>query len=74
MLINVRLLASFRVDRFRDANREYPSECLIREVVEDLNIREEKIGLVLLNGHPASLSHVLSEGDLLSLVPFVCGG
>lgn len=74
MRITVKLFASLRKNRFVAEEREYPDNCLIGDVVNELKIKEEELGIILLNGLAADLSTPLREGDVLSLFPLVGGG
>ncbi len=74
MEIELKLLSSLRVERFKSEVREYPPATGIREVVRELGIPEKDIGIVLFNGQHASLSDPLNDGDTLSLLPLVGGG
>ncbi len=74
MNIEIKLLASLSLERFKTELREYPLATGVRQVVEDLGIPEKEIGIVLLNGQHASLADPLADGDSLSLLPLVGGG
>ena len=74
MEIEIKLLASLRVGRFKNQAREFPPATGIREVVVGLGILEKDIGIVLVNGQHASLDEALKDGDALSLLPLVGGG
>jgi len=74
MRVTVKLFASLRKNRFVAEEREYPANCLVGDVVNDLKIREGEIGIILINGLAADLSTPLREGDVLSLFPLVGGG
>ena len=74
MKIEIKLLASIGVGRFKTEVREYPPATGISQVVRELGIPEKNIGVVLLNGQHASLEDSLKDGDTLSLLPLVGGG
>ena len=74
MKITVNLFACFRTDRFRQQLRDYPVETSLLEVLADIGIRPEEVGMALVNGRHAQLSQALSEGDNLSLFPTLGGG
>jgi len=74
MQITVRLFATLRTNRFKEETFHYPAGTQVRKVVEDLKIPPKELALVLVNGQNASLDHVLTEGDILSLFPPVGGG
>ncbi|UFS69203.1 MoaD/ThiS family protein [Geomonas sp. RF6] len=74
MKITVKLFASFRDNRFKVADREYPCGTTGRSVMEEVGITEEEMGIVLVNGRHVSLDDALQEGDTLSMFPLVGGG
>lgn len=74
MKITVKLFATFRVGRFKTEVRDYPEGGTCREVLADVGLGEEELGILLVNGRHAPLEHVLSEGDGVSLFPLVGGG
>jgi molybdopterin converting factor small subunit len=74
MQITVKLFATFRVGRFKAEDRSYPDGTACRQVVADVGLKEEELGIVLVNGRHAALEQPLREGDALSLFPLVGGG
>lgn len=74
MEIRVRLYGVFRIDRFKDEVRDYPPGTTVREVVEDLRIPDRLLGIVLINGVHAGVDDLLTEGDVLTLLPLLGGG
>jgi molybdopterin converting factor small subunit len=74
MKVLVKLFATFRNDRFKQAEKELPAGTSIRQVVAQLEIAEEALGMVMLNGRHAPLDTELHNGDTLSLFPLVGGG
>jgi len=74
LLITVKLFATHRIGRFREATLEYPDDTPVGHVVEQLGIPAGSFGVALLNGNPAPLQQRLREGDTLALLPLVAGG
>lgn len=74
MQVTVKLFASFQAGRFNQELREYSEPTLIEDVVRELEIPKEKIGIILLNAVHAKLSQALKEGDVLAIFPLVGGG
>lgn len=74
MNITVKLFASFRNNRFKEAMQEHPRETDCRTIVAALGLTEAEIGIILVNGRHADLTHVLQDGDTLSLFPLIGGG
>jgi sulfur-carrier protein len=69
--IEVRLFATLREGRSR---RSYIDAKDIREILDILNIKEEEIAMLLLNGRDATLDTLINDGDILSIFPPVGGG
>jgi molybdopterin converting factor small subunit len=74
MKITVQLFASFRKGRFKQEQRDYPEEITCRDVIADVGLSEEDLGMTLVNGRHASMGKVMSDGDSLSLFPLLGGG
>jgi molybdopterin converting factor small subunit len=74
MNVTVKLFATFRVGRFKVEQRDCPSGTRCREVIAEVGLSEQEIGIVLVNGRHAALDARLEEGDTLSLFPLVGGG
>jgi sulfur carrier protein len=72
--ITVKLFASFRLGRFREALREYPVDARIADVVADLGIAPKDIGMIFVDGKRADPDRVLSAGAALALFPLLGGG
>ncbi|HSQ33328.1 MAG TPA: MoaD/ThiS family protein [Peptostreptococcaceae bacterium] len=69
--IEIRLFATLREGRSR---RSYIDANDIREILDILNIKEEEIAMLLLNGRDATLDTQINNGDILSIFPPVGGG
>ncbi len=74
MKITVKLFATLRIGRFKQEDRDYPDGFTCQQIAEDLGIKVDELGIVLVNGHHASVDHVLSDGDALSFLALVGGG
>ncbi len=74
MKINIKLFATFRIGRFKQAQRVYPDGATCQQVVAVVGIKGEELGMILVNGRHASLDQALNDGDSLSLFPMLGGG
>jgi molybdopterin converting factor small subunit len=74
MQITVKLCASYRVGRFKEAVRDYPAGCLVGDLLQTLCFTGKPPGIILLNGMPAALDTELHDGDTVALFPLVSGG
>jgi len=72
--IRIKLYGVFRLERFREEIRSYPPGITARDVVVQLRISEQLLGIVLINGVHAGLDDSLQDGDVLSLLPILGGG
>ena len=74
MQIKVRLIGAFRIGRFKEELREYPAGTSIRDVVTSLQLPEQILGIVLINGTHAEFADILLDGDQLTILPILEGG
>lgn len=74
MLITVKLFATFRENRFKEARRDYPPGTTVADVATELEIDHDLIGMIFIHGRAAELDRVLDEGDVLALFPLLGGG
>jgi len=74
MKITIKLFATFRIDRFDIADRDFPSGTTVGDVVDDLNLPKEQLGILMVNSRHVDLDRVLTEGETLAIFPLVGGG
>ncbi len=74
MKVKVKLFATLREGRFDIEDHEYSSGTTIQQIVHQLDIPEEKVSIIFVNGRHADLTHILSNEDTLALFPPVGGG
>lgn len=74
MHITVKLFATFRQGRFIIEQRDYPSGTTVHDVVTDLDLPEEKLGILMINNRHVNLDRMLNEGEFLAIFPLVGGG
>ena len=74
MKVTVKLFAHYRIGRFKVSVRDYPHGTSVRAGVAELGFPDAGPGVVLVNGTPTNLDHVLQDGDTLALFPLVSGG
>jgi molybdopterin converting factor small subunit len=74
MKVTIQLIGTFRIGRFEEVVREYPSATSVREIVDELRITYPLLGIVLINGAHAGIEDVLNDGDTVCLLPFIDGG
>lgn len=74
MQITVKLVGAFQDGRFREDVRCYSDGTSVQQVVDTLQLPQQILGIVLINGVHADFEDVLSEGDRLTLLPILDGG
>jgi len=74
MKITVKLFATFRIDRFDMETRDYPQGTTVGQVVEELKLPLEQLGILMVNSRHVNLDRVLAEGETLAIFPLVGGG
>lgn len=74
MRITVKLYATLRKGRFSVKEKDYPAGSTVAELVRELGITGEELGIIFVNGKSAMLETPLAETDILSLFPLVGGG
>lgn len=74
MRITVKLFATFRENRFKEARRDYPPGTTVADVVAELGIDPDLIGMIFIHGRAAEFDRVLKEDDVLALFPLLGGG
>jgi len=74
MQVTVKLFATFRIGRFNVEERPYREGTTVGEIVEELGIPPQELGILLCNSRHVGLEHVLRDGDTLAIFPLVGGG
>jgi molybdopterin converting factor small subunit len=74
MNVTVILVGPFRINRFHEEVREYPSATCVQDVIDDLKLPIPLLGTVLINGIHAGVEDLLHDGDTVCLLPFMDGG
>lgn len=73
-MIQVRLFATFREDRFKDKEMDFPESAPVMDLLEMLEIPEDELGILLVNGQSATPQTELKPNDVVSIFPAVGGG
>lgn len=74
MEIEVRLFATFREGREKKQRIKISKNTTLLDIIKLLNIDEEDVAIMLLNGRDGTSDRVLKDGDIVSLFPPVGGG
>lgn len=74
MQVTVKLFASFRIKWFKEATKECPYGVELIDIVNEIGIPVNELGIALINGRHATLKDKLQDGDIVSLMPLIGGG
>lgn len=74
MNIEVRLFATFRKGRWKTKILNVEEETNIQKVLKLLDIKEESLGIALINGRHSDVNSKLEDDDVLALFPPIGGG
>ncbi len=74
MVVEIRLFATLREGRFRNKQIQFPGEALLGDLLENLKIPQEQVGILLVNGRTATAQSKLAEDDVVSIFPPIGGG
>jgi|GEM_PF-547881 len=74
IMITVKLVGVFRIDRFKEQRYPFPSGSRATDVIEALKLSRRLLGIILINGVHASEEDQLENGDILTLMPLIEGG
>ena len=74
MKVTVKLFAFFREGRFIKEDKELPEGTTAGQVVDDLQIDREEVGVLLLNSRQCQFDKTLHDGDIYAIFPVIGGG
>lgn len=74
MEVEVRLFATFREGREKKQKIKIKENTTILDIIKMLNIDENEVAIMLLNGRDGNSDRMLNDGDIISLFPPVGGG
>jgi molybdopterin converting factor small subunit len=72
--VTVKLFATFRTGRFEAAEREYPVGTTVAQIVDELRIPREEIGILMVSGRHSDLTREIAAGETVAIFPLVGGG
>ena len=74
MTLTIKLYGVFRIDRFKEQQFRFPAGFCVDEVVEQLQLNRQLLGIILINDQHADMATKLADGDTLALLPILEGG
>lgn len=74
MKLTIKLFATLRQGRFKIKEGIYSDPTTVEDIVKQLSIAKQDLGIIFVNGKYAELKTALHEGDTLSIFPPLGGG
>ena len=74
MEVEVGWFATFREGREKKKKIKISENTTILDIIKILNIDENEVAIMLLNGRDGNSDRMLNDGDVISLFPPVGGG
>lgn len=74
MKITVKLFAYFRDNRFAVEVREYPENTLVGDIIDELGIDRDEIGITMINSRHCQFETTVQQKDILAIFPVIGGG
>jgi molybdopterin converting factor small subunit len=74
MILTVKLFATFQEGRFAKEDREYPDGTRIQDIVDDLKLPRDEVGILLVNGRHAEFEFQPAAGMTVAIFPTIGGG
>ena len=74
MEVEVRLFATFGEGREKKQKIKINENTTILDIINILNIDENEVAIMLLNGRDGNSDRMLNDGDVISIFPPVGGG
>ena len=74
MKVTVKLFATFRAGRFDIESRQYPDGTTVEQIIDELELPREKLGIVMVNSRHVDLDREMRDGETVAIFPLVGGG
>lgn len=74
MDVEVRLFASFRNGRWKCKLLSIDEGSTVKKIINQIDIKEDELGIVLVNGVYSGVNTVLENDDVLAIFPPIGGG
>jgi molybdopterin converting factor small subunit len=74
MVVEVKLFATFRENLFKEKQMELGEVASPSDILAELNIPTDLVGILLVNGRSASLDKKLTPNDVVAIFPAIGGG
>ncbi len=74
VLVEVKLFSVFRSGRFASKKVRLTAPSTASDLLAKLEIPEEDVGVLMINGRDGTLRQRLADGDRVTLIPSIGGG
>ncbi len=74
MRVTVKLFAYFRENRFIKQDTTYPEGTTVGDIIRQLDIDAEEVGVTMINSRHCDFDRVPEEDDQVAIFPVIGGG
>ncbi|SDK84484.1 Molybdopterin converting factor, small subunit [Natronincola ferrireducens] len=74
MKVKVKLFATLRENREKEMMMDLQQGATPKDIIKRLNISQEEVAIIFLNGRSVKVDKALEENDTVSIFPPVGGG
>lgn len=74
MKVTVKLFATLRIKHENEMIMELPMGATTKDIINKLNISEEDVTIIFINGRSKKIDTIISNNDVVSLFPPIGGG
>ena len=75
MRVKIKFFATFCKNHSDEETRDYPPGTTVGDVLAELTLSLNKIGAaVMIDNRHVEKGHTLKDGDVILIIPLVCGG
>lgn len=73
-VLTVKLFAYFRENRFLEKECCYPASATVLDIIQDLAINPDEVGVTMINSRHCNLEKKPEAGDKVAIFPVIGGG
>lgn len=74
MKITIKLFANLRKNNLKEQQIDIPENAQVADIIPFINVRQEEVSIIMINGRIKKIDQVLKTGDIVALFPLVGGG
>jgi len=72
--ITIKLFATLRNNNLKEQQIDIPESAQVADIIPFLNISQEEVSIIMVNGRIKKIDQVLKADDIVALFPLVGGG